>query len=128
MKDNSNTPGKTVVAVGIVAAVMLTVTYLVLPPTPPVGKPIDLQWEKNNVGTEYWYEFASTTDLAKSNNWYFKARVQDTNKIRFYMTNKQEFFAVRTAIIESTVRQPDGTIVTNWSYSEYSQISDANNN
>lgn len=128
MKDASNTPGKTVSTIGIVAAAVLIVTYLVLPPALPIGKHIDLQWEKNNVGTEYWYEFASTTDLTKSNNWYFKARVQDTNKIRFYMTNKQEFFAVRTAIIESTVRQPDGTIVTNWSYSEYSQISDANNN
>lgn len=125
-KQQTKSTAKTVGVASIGAAIVAAITYLVLPPSGPVGKPINLQWDKNNVGADYWYEFASTTNLAKSNSWYFKARVRDTNRIVFYATNEQEFFAVRAAFPLGTTTS-NGVVTTNWLYSEYSQISNTNN-
>ena len=123
MANEKTSVGKTLGVVAVAAAIVGGITVWVLPEPPFQGKPLDLGWDKNNPDyPEYWYEFASTTNIAKSNSWYFKARVQNTNRIRFYMTNAQEFFAVRTAIILSTKKQTNGTIITNWFYSSYSLI------
>lgn len=81
---------------------------------PPPVRFIHLGWDRTE-NPACWYEFASSTNLSRSNSWYFKALIQPTNNCYFVMTNAQEFYAIRAALPVKT-----GS-VTNWIYSEYSQ-------
>lgn len=113
MKETPKQLGKIggLIAVASIGMVALT-NYLLPIPT----KQFSLWWDTNGNGPEVWYELWSTTDMAKSNNWYMKCRVQNTNHVVLPNTNGQEFFAIRAGVMYLT--GPTNKPVTNWMYSE----------
>lgn len=95
MKDNSNTPGKTVGAVGIVAAALLATTYLVLPPgLPSMVNP--WTYKSPVEGTSNWdivYKWCYRDDV-KGTNWTFYSYTTNTTALTIDATNEKRFYTI----------------------------------
>lgn len=99
----------------VAGAGLVGLTNYLLPPAPPKQAVFEMWWDERDNDKTVWYEFWSTTDLSKKNNWYLKCRVQGTNHIVLPKTNGQEFFTVRAGI--TYITGPTNKPVTNWMYS-----------